>query len=107
MKNNDTTRSDLIKQLYNSYHEGEAALPDSDAARNYVFDEGTGTLYCKETDKQYNKSAIDEAMEYFVDIAKNIEGTISTSADPYKQLKKAEYCKIAAEAIEYFKNHLV
>jgi len=106
MKDREVLRSELILQLYNSYHEGEAELPDSEKRKNYIFDEGTGTLYCKETDKQYETSQIDEAIAYFVDVAAIIEAELATSADPYKATKKAEYCKIAAEAILYMKKQM-
>lgn len=104
--NTETTRNDLIRQLYNSYHEGEAELPDTDVAKSYIYDEGTGTLYCRETDRNYKTTEFDEAIDYFAGVTVSIENSLSTSADPYKQKKKIEYCKIAAEAIEYMRKHL-
>ena len=106
MKSFDGDRSDLIRELYNSYHEGEAELPNYDDSRNYIYDEGTGTLYCKETDTKYEKNDMAAAEGYFKDVAAAIEASLSTSADPYKQKKKIVFCKIAAEAIEYMMNQL-
>lgn len=96
----DDVRSSLILDMYNAFHEGEGQLPDIKDT-DHVYDEGTGTLYCRVGGKEYKEAELNEASSYFVSVADSIEAAIDTSRNVVEQRRKARFCRYAAEALLY------
>ena len=92
VRTNDMSRRSLIYAL-NKAMADESELPDVNVSVSH-FDAGTGTMYC-DNDISFNKTKIKEAELFF----KSVELTLRSSGTK-ENIKKADYCKIAKEAID-------
>ncbi|MCQ2524645.1 MAG: hypothetical protein MJ123_09945 [Lachnospiraceae bacterium] len=96
MDNDKSAKEKLIKDLYHSLT--APSLPNGADAKNYYFDEGTGTWYVLTGKRRIDRPSIELAKHYFEEVLQPLK-TTSPGTEAYQ---KALYCAIAIEAIDFF-----
>lgn len=92
IKSGNQSREDLIYALSDAMVKG--TFPNITVTESR-FDASRGTLYCGDSKKEYSEVVIKEAIDFF----ESAEGVFKTK-EGSDNFKKAEYCKIALEAIK-------
>lgn len=92
IKSGNQSREDLIYALNDAMVKG--TFPNITVTESR-FDASRGTLYCGDSNKEYSEMIIKEAIDFF----ESAESLFRTK-EGSENYKKAEYCKIALEAIK-------
>ena len=91
IKSGNQSREDLIYALNDAMVKG--SFPNI-VVNESRFDASRGTLYCGDSKKEYSEVMIKESIDFFESAEAVFRGKEGSD-----NFKKAEYCKIAIEAI--------